>query len=203
MIVVGPSGFVGNFAILLAVFAALSYAVSTLLTHYLAPYDGPWTISFYSMIVFVIGGSAAALIVAMLGAVDATDDPSLQFFLRPWTWPATLDLLLMILLGLNAAAGFYCLTRAYWIAPASAVAPFEYTYMVWAVLFGFIFWAEVPQSTTVIGVTLLIASSLYVFRYEYRLSQSKRRESLPLSEQPVALQKRFSLATVFRLKLTT
>ena len=188
LIVVGPAGNVGNFAVLLALFAALTYASSTLLTRYIAPYDGPWTISFYSMLVFVAGSSAAALTVALLDTAHATGDPSLQFLLRPWVWPDPPDLLLMIVLGLNAAAGFYCLTRAYWLAPASVIAPFEYTFIIWAVLFGFVFWAEVPKPTTITGVSLLIASSLYVFRREYQLSQAKSHEPPRVPEQPSTAQ---------------
>ena len=54
------------------------------------------------------------------------------------------------LVGL-AAAGFYFLNRAYLSAPASKVAPFEYTYLIWAILFGYMLWSEVPGPTTIAG----------------------------------------------------
>ena len=96
--------------------------------------------------------------------------------------PATIDAILMVLLGVNAAVGFYCITKAYSVAPISAVAPFEYTYIMWAVLFGYFLWSEVPEPTTILGVTLLIASSLYIFHREM-LTQS-RDMSGKVQEEP-------------------
>lgn len=167
-IVVGRTGNIGNLAAILAVLAALTYAGQTIITRYAASYDRPWTMSLYSMVVFLVGSALASLMIASFGPVIATDHPSLQFLLRPWVVPAATDLMLMVFLGVNAAVGFYCLTKAYWIAPVSVIAPFEYTYIIWAVLFGFLIWSEVPAVTTFIGLALLIGSSLYILRRELR-----------------------------------
>ncbi len=167
-IVVGRTGNIGNLAAILAVLAALTYAGQTIITRYAAAYDRPWTMSLYSMMVFLVGSALASLMIASFGSVIATDHPSLQFLLRPWVVPAATDLMLMVFLGVNAAVGFYCLTKAYWIAPVSVIAPFEYTYIIWAVLFGFLIWSEVPAVTTFIGLALLIGSSLYILRRELR-----------------------------------
>ena len=181
LIVVGPTGDIGNLAAMLALLAALTYASQTIITRYAGSYDRPWTMSLYSMIVFLLGSGLASLMVATFGSLIETDHPSLQFLLRPWVVLATSDLLLMILLGLNATVGFYCLTKAYWIAPVSVIAPFEYTYVIWAVLFGFLLWSEVPAVTTFIGLGLLISSSLYILRRELqaRNIQSTENEVVP------------------------
>ena len=168
LIVVGPSGRVAHLATMLAVLAALCYACSTFLTRFIGPNDRPWTITLYSMAAFLMGSGVASLLVLWLGSDFVTDNASLEFLLRPWIVPGPLDALLMVFLGVNAAVGFYCLIKAYWSAPASVVAPFEYTYIIWAVLFGYLAWSEIPELTTVVGVTLLIASSLYIFRWELR-----------------------------------
>ena len=75
----------------------------------------------------------------------------------------------VIFLGVNGAAGFYCLSRAYCNSEASAIAPFEYTYIIWAIVFGYLFWNEVPEITTIIGVIILISSSLYIWYRERQL----------------------------------
>lgn len=168
VIVVGPGGRIGSLATVLAVLAALSYACSTFMTRYIGPNDRPWTITLYSMSAFLIGSSVASLLVLLFAGAVVSDDASLQFLLRPWVVPRPLDGLLMVFLGVNAAAGFYCLIKAYWSAPASVVAPFEYTYIVWAVVFGYLFWSETPEPTTIIGVMLLISSSSYIFRRELK-----------------------------------
>jgi S-adenosylmethionine uptake transporter len=171
MVVIGPTDLVDNIAVLLAVFSALTYALSTLLTRLIGPEESPWTVSLYSMAVFLTGSAAASLLVAGFGESFATSDPSAQFLLRPWALPPTIDLILMLFLGVNAAFGFYCLAKAYLMAPVSVVAPFEYTYIIWAVLFGFFIWSEVPQATTLLGVGILIASSLYILRRELQVGK--------------------------------
>ncbi|MFQ5546152.1 MAG: hypothetical protein ACE5FE_09250, partial [Acidiferrobacterales bacterium] len=132
--------------------------------------------------VFLVGSGLASLLIASFGSVFATEHPSLQFLLRPWVVPATTDLLLVILIGLNWAVGSYCLGKAYSVAPVSAIAPFEYTYVVWAVLFGFLIWSEVPVLTTFVGLALLVGSSLYILRRELRLrDQNTEDEFAPQS----------------------
>ena len=67
-----------------------------------------------------------------------------------------------------------------WVAPASVVAPFEYTYIIWAVLFGYLFWSEIPEPTTILGVALLIASSAYIFHWELRRQAARPTVGTPL-----------------------
>ncbi len=185
VVVIGPSGHVWNAAAFLALVSALFYASSTITTRFIGSVAEPWTISLYSMLVFVTGSGLASVIIAG-GTFAGHEHASLQFLLRPWVIPATRDLLLMILLGFNAAVGFYCITKAYWIAPVSVVAPFEYTYIIWAVLFGYVFWSEVPRPTTALGVVILIASSLYILRRELAESRARIRVSEP-APPPVTL----------------
>jgi drug/metabolite transporter (DMT)-like permease len=173
LLVVGPGGGVATLPALLAVFAALTYACSTVLTRVVGLHDAPWTITLYSMGAFLVGSVVASACVAALGTDVGPDDASLAFLVRPWVMPEPADAMLMGLLGLNAAVGFYLLIKAYSLAPASAVAPFEYTYIVWAVLFGYLLWDEVPATTTLLGVALLLASSAFVLRWELRAPEHR------------------------------
>ena len=58
--------------------------------------------------------------------------------------------------GVVAATGIMLLTSAYRVARASAVTPFEYTGILWAPLWGFLFFSEVPRSTTVAGAAIIV-----------------------------------------------
>ena len=178
VIVVGPSGDFGHLATLLALLAAFTYACSILITRFIGPNDRPWTITLYSMLAFLIGSSIASVLVFSFGETLVTENPSLQFLLRPWVVPEIEDCLLMVFLGVNAAVGFYCLIKAYWVSPASVVAPFEYTYIIWAVLFGYLIWSEIPRATIVFGVALLIACSFYIFRRELQLHRATSDEGM-------------------------
>ena len=65
-----------------------------------------------------------------------------------------------------AAAGFFCISQAYRLGRASVVAPFEYSSLPFAVLWGWMIWSEIPTTTTIAGSLLIIASGLYVLRRE-------------------------------------
>lgn len=171
VLVVGPNGDFRHLATLLALLAAFAYAFAILLTRVIGAAEQPWTITLYAMFAFIIGSVIAAALVAVFGAFLPTDHPSLRFLLRPWVVPPLADSLLMAFLGLNAALAFYCLVKAYWTSPASVVAPFEYTYIIWAVLFGYVIWGEVPRATSLIGVALLITCGFYIFCRELQLKQ--------------------------------
>ena len=67
---------------------------------------------------------------------------------------------------------------------ASAIAPFEFTYILWAVVFGYLFWNEVPGPTTILGVVILVSSSLYIW---YRERQIARKETALQPIQPAEL----------------
>ncbi len=193
IIMVGPQGDFVHLATLLALLAALCYACSILITRLIGPHDRPLTVTLYTTLTFLIGSGIASVLAFSIGAAVGTENPSLQFLLRPWVVPAIGDCLLMVFLGVNAAAGFYCLIKAYWVAPASTVAPFEFTYILWAVMFGYLIWHEVPRQATFPGVVLLIASSFYIFRRE--LVQNRQigdDGARPQTDTAVGSQLRFS-----------
>ena len=83
-----------------------------------------------------------------------------------WTWPTAVDWLLLAGSGLAGGLGHLFLIRAFRAAPASVVAPFSYSSLVWATLFGFLVWSELPDLWTLAGAALIIGSGLYIFHRE-------------------------------------
>jgi drug/metabolite transporter (DMT)-like permease len=83
-----------------------------------------------------------------------------------WTWPRPYDWLLFIASGVAGGVGHLFLIRAFRAAPASVVAPFSYSSLVWATIFGFAIWADWPDWWTWAGATLIIGSGLYIFHRE-------------------------------------
>ena len=166
VLVVGPKGHFNNPAVVLALMAAFTYAISTITTRFIDPRDEAITAAFYSLLTFLVMGIIAVVCIELFAPPPASANVSLQFLLRDWVWPTTLDFSLLILLGGIAICGFYCLTRAYMVAEFSAVAPFEYTYIVWGVLFGYLCWRELPTAATALGIGLLVTSNLYIIHRE-------------------------------------
>ncbi len=168
-IILSPSGEFNSLAVLFAFLASITYATQTIFTRYLGSHDHPLTIAFNAIFIFTCVSAILSLLMHS-GILSVTSEhPSLAFFGRDWVMPGSADILLMLIIGLIAAVGFYCLSQAYCVSEASAIAPFEFTYILWAVLFGFLFWNEMPGPTTFIGIAILVSSSLYIWYRERQI----------------------------------
>ena len=93
-------------------------------------------------------------------------------FLLPfhWSMPDAFGWMLLIASGVMGCVGHLCLIKAFQAAPASVVAPFSYSSLVWATLFGFFVWGDVPIWSTALGAALIIGSGLYIFLRERKLA---------------------------------
>jgi drug/metabolite transporter (DMT)-like permease len=109
------------------------------------------------------GGSALGLVlitelVVLIGTIP--------FYIMHFSWPTIPDVLLIAVIGTLATTGFFCLNHAFTCAPAAIVAPFHYVQMLWALFFGFVFFAETPDRFVGVGAALIIASGLWLIRLE-------------------------------------
>ena len=80
--------------------------------------------------------------------------------------PPLLITVLLLLSGVVHVAGVLCLNRSLLLAPASVVAPFQYTLIVWAIVLGFLVFGDVPSLNTVIGAVIVAAAGMYIFLRE-------------------------------------
>ncbi|MFN0194642.1 MAG: DMT family transporter [Aestuariivirga sp.] len=163
LIIVRPGSALFEPAALLSVASAFTYALAMILARRLGVSEGATVMAFYQNVVYLFAASAMAMIFAAAGATGGVH-PSIDFLLRPWVWPTLRDAALMGLCGIIAAAGMSLLTHAYRRAQAKFVTVFEYTGMIWAPLWGFAFFSEIPHLTTIIGTVLIIAAGIYAVR---------------------------------------
>jgi drug/metabolite transporter (DMT)-like permease len=82
--------------------------------------------------------------------------------------PTGLDALIMIASGIGNGAAQYLWTRAIHLAPTSAVVPFQYIQLVWAILLGFAIWGDLPTVGLLLGSAVVIGSGLFLFWHETR-----------------------------------
>ena len=82
-----------------------------------------------------------------------------------WAW------VLIVFIGLGSAIGHLLLTEAHRLAPASTIAPYIYTQIVWMVLLGYLVFGDVPGPWTLLGGTIVIASGIYMFLRERQLGK--------------------------------
>jgi drug/metabolite transporter (DMT)-like permease len=82
------------------------------------------------------------------------------------TWP---DAGVMLAIGVCGGLAQLALTASYRGAPASVIAPFDYTSMLWALVLGYVLFAEVPQPLVLVGAGVVVAAGLFILYRERRL----------------------------------
>jgi len=163
LVILQPSSGLFQWAALLSLLAALMYATAMLMARRIGTAQPAAVMAFYQNGVFLAGALVIAVCTHWLGIDDAVH-PSVAFLVRPWVWPTLPDALLIASCGVIASAGMLLLTNAYRISPANQVTPFEYTGILWAPLWGFLFFDEVPRWTTVAGAALIAMAGLFALR---------------------------------------
>ncbi|WP_181171815.1 MULTISPECIES: DMT family transporter [unclassified Mesorhizobium] len=148
-----------DWAALLSLGSAVLYGFSQLMARKIGDTESSTVMAFYQNGAYLAGAALVASLFWLAG-INHAAHPSLEFLVRPWLWPTMPDFLKMAACGFVASAGMILLSQAYRMAPANRVATFEYTGILWSPLWGFLFFAEVPRSTTVIGAALIIGAGL-------------------------------------------
>ncbi len=93
-----------------------------------------------------------------------------------WRLPDAWGLAALIAIGLVGGCAQMALTQAFRLAPVSAVAPFEYGGLVFAVAFGYLIWGDFPDAFIWTGAATVVASGLYILHREAILARSRRPE---------------------------
>jgi drug/metabolite transporter (DMT)-like permease len=139
-----------QWAALLSVVSAIFYAGYAIATRLVMRHDSSETTLFYANVVGVV---------IML--------PVLPFV---WTAPpSAFDLMLLFAVGAFGSAGHFLLILAHHRAPASVLSPFMYTQLLWAVILGYLVFANVPSHWTLAGAAIVVASGLYLLYREQKV----------------------------------
>jgi drug/metabolite transporter (DMT)-like permease len=149
LVIVRPGSDAFHPAMLLATGNAVIYAVFNMMTRKLAAYDPPETIQFLPAVV--------ACVVLTPFAIATWQSP-----------PGWFEWLLLCLMGVFGGTGHTLLALAHRYAPASTLAPFMYQQILYAALFGYLVFGDVPDREVWIGAAIVIASGLYLFSRERR-----------------------------------
>jgi drug/metabolite transporter (DMT)-like permease len=175
LLIVRPGLASFNLGSIFILISVLFYALATMLTRKLQTTDSSATMAYYSSLVYLIATIILAPLVILVGEFPDAH-PSVAFLFRTWTMPSLLDWIVMSGLGLVWAGGMYFIARAYSVALASVVAPFEYAALPINVMWGFIIWQELPGLATWTGAFLTLLSGAYIL---YR-DQKERMEKVAI-----------------------
>jgi drug/metabolite transporter (DMT)-like permease len=143
LIVIRPGSSVFQWASLMIVASAVSYAIYQIIVRRVAAVDSPATTAFYSAL-------GCTLVMS---------------FFVPFAWKTPdnwRDVAMMCSLGFFGGFGHYCVARAFSYAPANLIAPLNYTQMIGSVIVGYLMFAEIPDFYTWVGSAVIIAAGMLV-----------------------------------------
>jgi drug/metabolite transporter (DMT)-like permease len=152
-----PGGAVSALPIVLTLSAALLWAYSNILVRQISPFETTIMQMLFSNAAFVVACGVTL----------------------PWTWSGSTPgaLLLMVGIGFAGAAAQYLLLEGFRLAPASLIAPFEYTSLLWAFGLSYLVWRDVPGLPVFVGAALIMASGVAVVAGEWRAGRRRAIES--------------------------
>ena len=161
VVILQPGSDAFSWYTLLPLLAAVCYALAMVLTRSKCQIEAPLALGLNLQVGFLLTGLVGLTIGACLD-LDATTAAKMPFLLGDWS-PLDADALgLLVGLGVMSAVYFVGVARAYQIAPPSVIATFDYAYLVWAALWGFLLFAEIPGPATVAGMALITSAGLLV-----------------------------------------
>jgi len=158
-VILQPGTALFNPAALLSLISGITYALAQVLARKYGEGSKSSVMAFFQNATYLVLASALAGLITLIG-LKPPGNPSLDFLFRDWAIPTLHDFSLMAVCGVIAAVGSTFLTHAYRVGEASIVTPFEYSGMIWACCFGFLFFGEIPRSSTVIGMAMIAVAGL-------------------------------------------
>lgn len=156
LVITQPSGAGFGWGAVLALGAAFGDALGINITRRMSATESSHAMLFWSSVILIAG----------FGAV-------LPF---AWTTPSAHDAPVIAILALSGSLAQFCLAQAFRYGEVSLLAPLEYGALIWAALFGYVFWGDLPTPTVLGGVAIIIASSAYV---AHREARAKGASTLP------------------------
>jgi drug/metabolite transporter (DMT)-like permease len=157
LVMLRPTGAGIQWIGLIPLAAAFSAALRDVATRWLSKTDTSISILFFSSIAVIIGGMT-----------------TIPWGWEPLTWTATG---LFLLNGLVNGTAHFLIIESYRAAQAPVVAPFKYSMLLWATLFGFLIWGHLPDRWIIFGALAVVASGLYILHREQRAAAAAAKTS--------------------------
>ena len=147
VIIIAEPGFKGmNYLYFLPLIFCIGMAFVTITIRKLSTTEPIWLISIFFTITILIAGLATI----PMG----------------WIMPNFQDFILLALIGVTGGSANLFLTQSYKLSEVSLVAPLKYLALIFAIIFGYLIWNEIPTVKTLIGASLVVLASLIIFRRE-------------------------------------
>ncbi|VVT24566.1 Riboflavin transporter [Roseovarius sp. EC-HK134] len=179
LIAMNPTGENFSLVAILPLLCAVTYAISQIIARQIGDRESTLTVGLYTL------SFAGLLILPMGWLVNQVIEITPATYHLRWEMPpqALDDLPRLALLGAIGMAAYTLVSRAYQVANASLVAPFDYTYLPFAALLAYVLWDEVPALNTLAGMVIITASGLYLGWRELRAS--RHSDATPVTAEAI------------------
>ena len=152
LLIVQPAFIDLNYYYLTPIIFCIFFACVAISVRSLSKTEANYTIAFYFTLLCTLLG---------LGSI----------FIVEWRMPTMIDMFIFLIMGLCGSIANLLLTQSYRLAEASLVTPIKYLSLIFAIVFGFLIWSEIPKILTLLGAALVVTSSLIIFVRESQLKK--------------------------------
>jgi drug/metabolite transporter (DMT)-like permease len=159
LVILRPGGADFSLLALLPVLAGLLYALSAIVTRTRCASEEALVLALGLHVGLLATGIIGSAVIALVEPV-----PTDRFLLGGWSAMAAKDWLILAGLGVVMVIVATCTARAYQIGAPAVVATFDYSYLVFATLWGVLFFSEALDATTGAGIVLIVVAGLFVLR---------------------------------------
>ena len=163
-----PAGLGFSWAAMACLYSTLVYAVLVIILKIMHRKESTLSLSLYFTLGMTLGSAGFSFI--------------------DWQPLHASDIGVLLLLGLSGATAQVLLTEAYRLAPASALAPFEYSSLIWAIWIGWALWDDIPSSTTVMTAVILILTGLYILHRENKHQKIEAKRKTTDTVPPIIVE---------------
>ncbi|MFT5113365.1 MAG: drug/metabolite transporter (DMT)-like permease [Parasphingorhabdus sp.] len=169
-----PGSSVFQIASAMPLFSAFCYSFIPIINRRIGTSQAALTMGIYATTTYFILILITSLLVYAIPEPNIDSDILLSLF-RPWQMFTVTDLWINMLSGCLFTIGLLSITQAYRIAIVSTVAPFEYSYLLWASLIGYLYFGDVPGHEIILGSLVVVSCGCFII---YRENRRKKLAAL-------------------------
>ncbi|MBC2659138.1 DMT family transporter [Pseudomonas sp. MSSRFD41] len=148
---------------LLPILAAILYALAAVVTKGKCADEDAMVLAMLMNLVLLASGLLGSLLIAMAGPLEPQQG-QLRFLLGDWSYMQLADWTLMVLLAVLMVLVSTGIARAYQIGEPSIIGAFDYTYLVFAILWGVLVFEESLNARIVTGLVMILMSGFVLFK---------------------------------------
>ena len=165
-----------NFYYLVPICVALAYAFTVIVVKKTADKD---TLYQQMLLAYLIMGLLSGITGLLFGdgRLDTAANSEIAFITHSWQFSDIKSIFILFTISVLGSVGLLILMGAYRVSDPAVISPYEYSLLIWMILFGYLFWGDIPSFNIAIGMVLIVGAGIYIFYRERIKSESIASEA--------------------------